>query len=105
MARPKERRLGSLRVETKDGATAVLSISKEGRDFRIAYGHQTHLCHPSVSDINAVKRAALLVYHVTHAAIDPLCAAWWKTYRPRTRPKYSQRRGRPLGTRTDNTHT
>lgn len=72
MARSKEQRLGYLRGETSDGAEAVVSVSKIGRDYRIGYGHRDHLCHPSVRSIEAVKREALLVYHVRNAVFELL---------------------------------
>jgi hypothetical protein len=72
MARAKARRLGYLRGETADGAPVVVSISKAGRDYRIGCGDRDHLCHPSVRSIEAVKREALLVFHVRNASYEPL---------------------------------
>lgn len=72
MARAKEQRLGYLRGETGDGSSAVVSVSKRGRDYRIGFGDRDHLCHPSVRSIEAVKREALLVFHVRNTVFDPL---------------------------------
>lgn len=72
MARPMEQRLGYLRGDTADGTAAVVSVSKIGYDYRIGYGNRDHLCHPSVRDIEGVKREALLVFHVQNMIFEPL---------------------------------
>jgi hypothetical protein len=72
MARPKGQRIGYLRGEAADGTAATVSISKVGRDYRIGYGNQDHLCHPSVRDIDGVKREALLVFCVKNSVFEPL---------------------------------
>ncbi len=50
-----------------DGTDAVVSVSKIGRDYRIGCGFKDHLCHPSVRDIEGVRREALLVFDVRDA--------------------------------------
>lgn len=72
MARSKEKRIGYLRGKLSDGSEAVISVSKVGRDYRIGCGLKDHLCHPSVHDIQSVKREALLVFNVHDAVYDPI---------------------------------
>lgn len=50
-----------------DGTEAVVSVSKIGRDYRIGCGFKDHLCHPSVRDIEGVRREALLAFDVRDA--------------------------------------
>jgi hypothetical protein len=70
MARAKEQRVGYLPGETPDGVEAIVSVSKIGRDYRIGYGHGSHLCHPSVRNIEGVKREALLVFDVRNTVFE-----------------------------------
>lgn len=72
MARSKEQRIGYLRGKLSDGSESVVSVSKVGRDYRIGCGFKDHLCHPSVRDINGVKREALLVFNVRDAVYHPI---------------------------------
>lgn len=72
LARSKEKRIGYLQGKAADGSDAVVSVSKVGRDYRIGCGFKDHLCHPSVRDIDGVKREALLVFHVRDAVYQPL---------------------------------
>ncbi|WP_156941439.1 hypothetical protein [Mesorhizobium sp. LNJC405B00] len=67
MARSKEKRIGYLRGKMPDGTEAVVSVSKIGRDYRIGCGLKDHLCHPSVRDIEGVRREALLAFDVRDA--------------------------------------
>lgn len=67
MARSKEKRVGYLRGKSTDGNDVVVSVSKIGRDYRIGCGFKDHLCHPSVRDIEGVRREALLVFDVRDA--------------------------------------
>lgn len=71
MARSKEVWLGYLRGQTADGAEAMVRVSKIGRDFRIGYGDRSHLCHPSVRNIEAAKRETFLVFHVRASEFLP----------------------------------
>lgn len=72
MVRSREQRLGYLRGNAADGTAAVVSVSKIGRDYQIGYGNRDHLCHPSVRDIEGVKREALLVFHIQNPVFEPL---------------------------------
>lgn len=67
MVRSKEQRLGVLVGENSGGGEAIVTVIKAGRDYRIRCGSGDHLCHPSVRDIEGVKREALLVFHVRNA--------------------------------------
>jgi hypothetical protein len=67
LARSKEKRIGYLNGKTFDGTDAVISVSKIGRDYRIGCGSKDHLCHPSVRDLEGVRREALLVFGVRDA--------------------------------------
>jgi hypothetical protein len=72
LARSKEKRIGYLRGKTSDGTEAVVSVSKIGRDYRIGCGFKDHLCHPSVRDIEGVRREALLVFDVRDASYQSI---------------------------------
>jgi hypothetical protein len=72
MARSKEKRIGYLRGTMPDGSEAVISVSNVGRDYRIGCGFKDHLCHPSVRDIDGVKREALLVFDLRNAVYEPI---------------------------------
>jgi hypothetical protein len=67
MARTKERRLGVLVAEGSAGGEAIVTVCKVGRDYRIRWAGKDHLCHPSVRDMDGVKREALLVFNVRNA--------------------------------------
>lgn len=67
MACSNEKRVGYLRGKTSDGNEAVVGVSKIGRHYRISYGFKDRLCHPSVRDIEAVRREALLVFDIRDA--------------------------------------
>jgi hypothetical protein len=64
--------LGHLRGVGADGAPAVVSVYKVGRDYRITHGDARHLCHPSVRSIEKVKSEAFLVFHVGEASFEPV---------------------------------
>jgi hypothetical protein len=64
MARSKASLIGHLHGIGMDGAPAVVSVYKAGREYRISHGDRDHLCHPSVRSIPNVKTEALLVFHV-----------------------------------------
>ena len=70
MARTKEVLLGHLRGVGADGAPAVISVYKAGRDYRITHGDARHLCHPSVRSIEKTKAEAFLVFHVGEASFE-----------------------------------
>ncbi len=72
MARSKEKRIGYLRGKGPDGTEVVVSVSKIGRDYRIGCGFKDHLCHPSVRDIEGVRREALLVFDVRDATYQSI---------------------------------
>lgn len=72
MARSKEQRIGYLRGRLSDGSESVVSVSKVGSDYRIGCGFKDHLCHPSVRDIDGVKREALLVFNMLDAVYHPI---------------------------------
>ena len=64
MPRSKERKLGVLVGQNAAGDVAIVTVLKAGRDYRIRYGGEDHLCHPSVRDLPGVGREALLVFGV-----------------------------------------
>jgi hypothetical protein len=72
LARSKEKRIGYLRGKLFNGGGAVVSVSKVGRDYWIGCGFKDHLCHPSVRDIEGVKREGLLVFHVRDAVYESI---------------------------------
>lgn len=72
MARSKEKRIGYLRGKGPEGTEVVVSVSKIGRDYRIGCGLKDHLCHPSVRDIEGVRREALLVFDVHDATYQSI---------------------------------
>lgn len=72
MARGSRRLLGHLRGTDHAGAAALVTVSKAGREYWISHDGHSHLCHPSVRDIEGVKREAVLVFSVTKAAFEPL---------------------------------
>lgn len=59
----KEPLLGFLHGTGDDAGTRV-AVYKAGRTYRITSGDEQHLCHPSVTSIDKVKREAFLVFHV-----------------------------------------
>ena len=67
MGSSKEKRLGVLIGENGAGGEAIVTVSKVGRDYRIRYAGEDHLCHPSVRGIETAKREALLVFGVRNA--------------------------------------
>jgi NAD(P)H-hydrate repair Nnr-like enzyme with NAD(P)H-hydrate epimerase domain len=67
MARIKERQVGVLVGEGASGGEAIVTVRKVGRDYRIRWAGKDHLCHPSVRDMDDVKREALLVFSVRNA--------------------------------------
>jgi hypothetical protein len=62
-----EQRVGVLIGENAGGGEAIVTVLRTGRDYRIRCGSRDHLCHPSVRDIEGVKREALLVLNVRNA--------------------------------------
>lgn len=50
----------------------MVSVSKIGHDYRIGCGFKDHLCHPSVRDIEGVRREALLVFDVRDATYQSI---------------------------------
>lgn len=72
MVRTKETLIGHLRGVGVDGAPAVVSVYKAGRDYRIAHGDKRHLCHPSVRSIHKVKAEAFLVFHISKADFEAI---------------------------------
>ncbi len=70
MARSREQRIGYLRGSYGADRPGTLSVSKAGRDYRLSDGSKDHLCHPSVRDIEGVKREALLVFHLKDATFE-----------------------------------
>ena len=63
--------LGYLRGTYPNGSPAIVSIYKAGRGYRLSGGRSDHLCHPSVRNIEEVKREAFHVYGVDNAVFDP----------------------------------
>lgn len=41
-----------------------IAVYKAGRTYRLTHGSEKHLCHPSVRNIDAAMREALLVFNV-----------------------------------------
>lgn len=72
MARSQEKRVGYLRGKATDGTDVMVSVSKIGRDYRIGCRLKDHLCHPSVRDIEGVRREALLVFDVRDAIYESI---------------------------------
>ncbi|WP_106639773.1 hypothetical protein [Allosphingosinicella vermicomposti] len=70
MARSKEQLIGRLHGETSGGDPMMVRIYKTGRSYRLS-GARDHLCHPSVKDIEGVKREALLVFHLKNGVFEP----------------------------------
>ena len=70
LARSREQRIGYLRGSYGEDQPGTLFVSKIGRDFRLSDGSKTHLCHPSVRDIDGVKREAMLVFHLNEAVFE-----------------------------------
>lgn len=71
MARTREQHLGYLRGIAKDGQETAISVSKIGRDYRISSDFRNHLCHPSVRDIDGVKREAAIVFGMRVEKFEP----------------------------------
>jgi hypothetical protein len=71
MGRSKEQRLGVLVGENFGGGEAIVTVSKIGRDYRIRYAGKDHFCHPSVRDMEGVKRETLLVFQVRDGTFVP----------------------------------
>ncbi len=63
--------LGYLRGTYANGSPALVSVYKAGRGYRLSGVGSDHLCHPSVRNIEAVKREAFHVYGVDIAEFDP----------------------------------
>ena len=63
--------LGYLRGEYPNGAPAIISVYKAGRTYRLD-STGGHLCHPSIRDIEAVKREAFHVYGIDNSHFDPV---------------------------------
>jgi hypothetical protein len=72
LARRKETLIGHLRGISADGAPAIVSVYKAGRDYRIAHGDKRHLCHPSVRSIHKVKAETFLVFHISEASFEAI---------------------------------
>jgi len=70
MARANERLIGKLYSDDLE-VPDVVWVYKAGRDYRITHGSSSHLCHPSVRDIEAVKRESFLVFHVKARMFEP----------------------------------
>jgi hypothetical protein len=64
--------IGRLHGETADGTPAMVHVYKSGRNYRIAYGLERHLCHPSVRGIETVKREAMHVFGIKNATFDEI---------------------------------
>jgi hypothetical protein len=71
MARSKEQLIGRMHGTLSDGAPIMVRVYKKGRDYRLS-GPRDHLCHPSVKDIEGVKREALLVFHLKNGVFEPI---------------------------------
>lgn len=57
---------------TLNDAPARVAVYKAGRTYRLSYGSEKHLCHPSVRSIDAAKREARLVFSVKVDEYEPL---------------------------------
>ncbi|MCA6217778.1 hypothetical protein KGA65_14675 [Ideonella sp. B7] len=55
--------VATLDCQTLDGRTIFVTVAKEGRLYHLsAPGERSHICHPSVSSLDGVRREILLVY-------------------------------------------
>jgi len=68
----KEPLIGYLRGEYANGAEALISVYKAGRTYRLSGPGAPHLCHPSIRDIEEVKREAFHVYGVWRSVFEPV---------------------------------
>ncbi len=63
--------VGYLRGVDADGSSTTVTVTKKGREYRIGHGFNDHLCHPSIRDIEAVKRETFLVYRIKDTVFEP----------------------------------
>jgi hypothetical protein len=67
VARSKERKLGVLVGANAGGGEAIVTVIKVGRNYRFRHAAKDHLCHPSVRNLEGVRREALLVFGIRDA--------------------------------------
>lgn len=72
MTDQKKQLVGYLRGQLADGSEAIVRVSKIGKDYRIGHDFKEHLCHPSIRNIESVKRELFLVFNVRNAVFEPI---------------------------------
>lgn len=72
MASPKDIKIGIYSGQDTEGNAATVHVYRSGRGYSIQYDGKSHHCHPSITDIDLVRREIYHVFYVDTPTFEPV---------------------------------
>lgn len=72
MAKAKEVKIGRYLGHDNEGKPVTVHLYRSGSGYSIQYDGKSHHCHPSITDIDLVRREIYHVFYVDTPTFEPV---------------------------------